>query len=711
MKTKRIGTMAIFLSALALFLFSGTVRQESAKQLFEKAVHLEETKGDLEKAIEVYKQIVTKFPEDRVLAAQSFYHLGLCYEKLGMRDAQKAFQNVIETYPDQTDTVRLAREKLAALARAQAAAEKREQDLGIQKIWSGLLADPIGGISPDGKHYCFTDWQTGDLAVRELASGKNRRLTDKGPWTKSTAFALLPKFSPDSRSIAYSWWDSDPADPGAGHFELRVIGLEETQPRVLFEHKVAPAADVFPWDWHPDGERILTYFGKHPDTYELGFVSAADGAVQVIKSFKVTGGVPWDFAISPDGRGIAYSRDSGRNPKNTDVFLLSANGTQETCLVEHPAVDQACDWTADGRYLLFKSDRTGVPGLWMVEVKEGKALGTPSLLKANVGPLWPIGCTRQNQFYYSYRQSGTDIYTGEINPVSGQFLAPPVHKVRHYEGGNAIPEYSLDGKHFVYLSSRGFPPRVKYRLCLYSLEDDDFRELDTGLKTIQVASFPQWRPDGRAISLTAVDSKDQRGIFLFELESNKVSLLVQDTREEPVYRQRWALDGKTLYYTRGKFGDSCVYARNLNTGEEKTLSSPADNILEFDISPDGKWLAFVDGEQKGKRNLGILPAAGGSPQRFHSIDVIGRYHINPAWSADGKHIFFCNMSIGASFVWDLWRFSLDDKQVRKVDSQGVNINHASFHPDGRHIIFSTQNQAPPEVWMMENFLPKTKEEK
>jgi hypothetical protein len=41
----------------------------------------------------------------------------------------------------------------------------------------------------------------------------------------------------------------------------------------------------------------------------------------------------------------------------------------------------------------------------------------------------------------------------------------------------------------------------------------------------------------------------------------------------------------------------------------------------------------------------------------------------------------------------------------------VDFRYPSVHPDGYHIIFSTQNEAPPEVWMMENFLPKAEERK
>jgi Tol biopolymer transport system component len=707
MKTKRIGTTVLFLLAAALLLFSGAAQQESAKQLFEKALHLEETKGDLEKAVDVYKRIVAEFPEERVVAAQSFYHLGLCYEKLGLRDAQKAYQNVVDSYPDQTATAKLAKEKLAALARAQALALKGEQDLSIQKVWSGPLTDPIGGISPDGKSYCFTDWQTGDLAIRELATGKDRRITDKGPWTKSSAFAFLPKWSPDGRSIAYSWYDPDPKGE---HFEMRLIGLEETQPRIIFEHKVTPVADVFPVDWHPDGKRILTYFGRHPDTYELGFISVADNAVQVLKAFSLFGSFAWNFAISPDGRTIAYDRNSEQKPKSLDIYLLSTDGKREQCLVGHPAADQVCDWTADGRFLLFSSDRTGFPGLWIVEVKDGKEFGTPSLLKADMGPFKPIGCTQQNQFCYGYENSGYDVYMGEIDPVSGQFLAPPVKKVRLYEGRNTTPECSPDGKYFVYISFRGFSPRTKHVLCLYSLENDEIRELDTGLKAINQGSFPQWRPDGKAISLAGTDSEGRLGIYLFELESEKLSPLVLSTREEPILRHRWANDGQTLFLTKGETRKpTSIYARDLKTGEEKALTSPADDIRDFDISPDGKWLACVD---RGlKRDLGIIPTAGGALQKLCSFEAMGQYHIIPAWSADGKYIFFCNLASPATNQWEVWRFSLEGKQAQKMEHQGVNVRHLSIHPDGRHMIFSTQSEGPSEVWMMENFLPKAKEEK
>ena len=56
MNQKKNAVVVIFLLVGVSLLFSNLSRQETAKELFEKAVYLEETKGDLEKAIAAYDQ-------------------------------------------------------------------------------------------------------------------------------------------------------------------------------------------------------------------------------------------------------------------------------------------------------------------------------------------------------------------------------------------------------------------------------------------------------------------------------------------------------------------------------------------------------------------------------------------------------------------------------------------------------------------------------
>lgn len=682
---------------------------QSADILLGTAIHQEEVEGDLEAAIETYKKLLAEYPDNHPLAAQAQFRIGICYEKLGLKEAEKAFQKVIENYPDQTAIVEMARKKLAVLSGARASVQKGEGDLGFQKVWSGTGVDELGDVSPDGRLFGFTSWDTGDLAVLEFATGKIRRLTDKGPWTKSSDFAMFPEWSPDGRFLAYDWFD------GQGkHMELRLIGLEEPEPTILYPHKLATAGDILPMDWHPNGEEILVLIGRPPDTYQLGFISVSDKTLRVLKEFKnfsfsIEGGSPWNFVISPDGRTIAYDKASRENPMNRDIFLLSTNGTQEQRLFDHPALDHVCAWTADGQHLLFVSDRTGSLGLWIVPVKEGKILEAPRLVKADMGSFSPIGRTGQDQLFFASLRGGSDIYLAEVDPAAGQLLAPAVKQVRLYEGRNAFPEFSPDGKSFLYLSTRGNYPWVTTVLCLSSLETGEIREIDTGIKTagnmMAMASAPQWRPDGRAISIFGKDGQGRSGIHQFDLESGKTSLLVPSGEKERIRSHCWATDGLALFYTKGEQISYQIYTWDLKTGQEKVLPGSPEDAWNIDISFDGQWLAILNGERT--RRLSIIPAKGGTPQELHSFKVNGMYNMFPTWSADGKFIYYCSRKTEMS-GWDMWRFSVEDKQVQKIDPSTLNFRFASFHPDGRRMIFSTETflDENSEIWMMENFLPK-----
>jgi len=90
MNKKKNLIMVIILFTGISFLFSSMIQKETAKELFERALYFEETKGDLEKAIELYSRIVKEFPDERVTAAKAQLHIGMCYEKLGLREAQNA---------------------------------------------------------------------------------------------------------------------------------------------------------------------------------------------------------------------------------------------------------------------------------------------------------------------------------------------------------------------------------------------------------------------------------------------------------------------------------------------------------------------------------------------------------------------------------------------------------------------------------------------
>ena len=102
---RRIG----LISALSLALLFGTVMvfpAEDVSVLLEKAIYAEETLGDLNEAIDIYKQIAADVDAGRTTAAQALYRLGMCYRKSGDNaEAQETFVHLTQLYPEQKELI------------------------------------------------------------------------------------------------------------------------------------------------------------------------------------------------------------------------------------------------------------------------------------------------------------------------------------------------------------------------------------------------------------------------------------------------------------------------------------------------------------------------------------------------------------------------------------------------------------------------------
>ena len=86
---------------------------QTTSDLFEKAVYADETAGNLDKAIELYSQVIAKTKKANHIAAEAQYRLGLCFEKQGKaKQAREAFQAVVDNFPKEAKFVTLAKKHL-----------------------------------------------------------------------------------------------------------------------------------------------------------------------------------------------------------------------------------------------------------------------------------------------------------------------------------------------------------------------------------------------------------------------------------------------------------------------------------------------------------------------------------------------------------------------------------------------------------------------
>ncbi|HEU0138570.1 MAG TPA: DUF3108 domain-containing protein [Bryobacteraceae bacterium] len=110
MKMKRY-----LIHTVLMVLLAGTVplKAQTAAELLQKGIYTQETLGDVDGAIKIYRQILSTAGEVRTYAAQAQYRLGLCLLRKGERaEAEKTFTTLVEQYPDQKDLVAKAKEQL-----------------------------------------------------------------------------------------------------------------------------------------------------------------------------------------------------------------------------------------------------------------------------------------------------------------------------------------------------------------------------------------------------------------------------------------------------------------------------------------------------------------------------------------------------------------------------------------------------------------------
>jgi Tol biopolymer transport system component len=672
---------SFLIAGFALAAFT-SAQKEDPGLLLEKATKLELVDGDLKGAIATYERILNVQGVPRVAAARALLHLGECHEKLGHAEARKAYERLVREFADQTEEAGRARARLAALG-------ERDTAMRARQVWAGPFDDLLGAVSRDGRSLTLQDWESQNLAVRDLTTGEKRLVTHKGPGFE---FALLSLPSPDGKDVAYAWYNKD------HHFDLRVVGMDGSNPRVL--HASDELSYLEPTDWSPDGRSVLAVVHRKDKSTQIVQVAVKDGSAKVLRAFDSQ--APQRPRFSPDGRFVAYGFPQGPGAEERDIFVMTVDGSRETPLVQHPANDNMADWTPDGRRIVFGSDRSGTMGAWWTAVAEGRPRGAPELLKPDMGQdTFPMGFTQDGSFYYWARTGMRDVYVAELDLATGRRLAGPSLATQRYAGSNSRPDWSSDGRQLVFLSQRGPGAWGAKAICARDSETGEVRELASRLDRV---SWVRWSPDGR--SLLAPASVDG-GFPLCRIDVQSGGFECMDLKSLG-WEGAWSADGKAIFYCRGWSGTpktASIVARDIATGQEKELHSvtePSHYFAGVALSPDGRQLALAVGEG-GSKVLKVLPAEGGEAR-----DVLRGVQMplpgSVAWAPDGTGLLFTRKPNPRSPTTELWLVPVQGGDPRKLDLAADNMRDVRTHPDGRHVAY-TAGKDRMEVWALSNFLP------
>jgi hypothetical protein len=103
-------TQHLAAAIMATLLLAGAANAQSAADLLQKGIHAQETVGDLDGAIQIFRQVVASPNTNKQLAAQAQYQLVLCVLQKGDRPgASQELQLLEKNFADQPDLIEKAR--------------------------------------------------------------------------------------------------------------------------------------------------------------------------------------------------------------------------------------------------------------------------------------------------------------------------------------------------------------------------------------------------------------------------------------------------------------------------------------------------------------------------------------------------------------------------------------------------------------------------
>jgi Tol biopolymer transport system component len=574
----------------------------------------------------------------------------------------------------------------------------------IRQLWAGTDVDGHGGASTDGRYLSYIDRESGDLAIRNLRTGEKRRLTDARSRARSTQAARFPLMAKGIEWVAYAWCVQEAS------CELQAVDLNGSHPRLLYRSD--DIKDVQPAAWFPDGRQLLAILTRRDGASQIARLSIADGSLRVLKALDKRR--PLTLSLSPDERYITYDLPPDTESRQRDIFVLAADGSREVALVQHPANDLFPLWTPDGGGVVFVSDRTGSPGVWLSPIRDGQPAGPPRLVKADMGRMLPLGLGADGSYYYSLQTDLRDLFIAHLDPATSKLTEAPLPVAQRFMSSEAVPEWSPDGQSIAYVRHRGpYEEQSSGTVCIRSLRENKEREYSAGLNHLAEA---RWSPDGRWILLSGSNNPGGAAFYRLSLETGEVTPVLEAPPGVHARHPVWSADARAIIYARSGGSSADVRAgspvrawedalvwRNLETGNEIELyrCEPSCSLGHVALSRDSRWLAFLVHEPASRTDLiRVMPLEGGKPHDPIRVEAPLAL-ADLAWTPDGRILFAAANLDHDAATTEMWRVSPQGGLAEFVGGTTPGLNGFRLHPDGRQVAFSAGHTTS-EVWVMEN---------
>jgi Tol biopolymer transport system component/predicted Ser/Thr protein kinase len=435
------------------------------------------------------------------------------------------------------------------------------------------------------------------------------------------------------------------------------------------------------------------------------------------------------MAISPDGRWLAFPA-TGEDGVNR-YWLRSLETVEARPLPGTETAYVPPAWSADSRYVIFSP--LGVGQIKKVDIQGGP----PQTISEMIGRLNGASANKDGMIIFASSAAGQPVFR-----VSAGAMPVPVTALGKGETSHRFPQFLPDGRHFLYLKLAADPNVAGAYIGDIDAKPEaqsSTRVLATNRQAYYAASTPGGRGrliflrdntllaqpfdaarmelSGEAVPIAeAVDSFPAQNYALFSVSDSgalvyrggagaKLAVTWFDEKGQPAgtfepgeyARPALSPDQTQIAVAAGPTGSRDIWILDVTRRTTTRLTfDPADDDNPV-WSPDGRTIAFSSNRTKPAK-MYAKPADGSGEERL----LTDQPGFPTSWSQDGHFILFTSRS--ATTHADVWvlpepgRAAADAKPY-PLFTTPFDEDDAQFSPDGRWIVYSSNESAPSDVYV------------
>jgi TIR domain/WD40-like Beta Propeller Repeat len=284
---------------------------------------------------------------------------------------------------------------------------------------------------------------------------------------------------------------------------------------------------------------------------------AKTNAIETQRAISLTA-IAANRTATPTSNTRAVVTDQIAFRSNSNIYLMNADGSNQSDLTNSQEINFAPAWSPDGSQIAFTSDRDGNNGIY---VMNANGLNLHKITNDNTIAAWPAWSPDGRRIVFVFdHDNNSEIYV--MNTDGSNFRSLTNNLVNDF-----APAWSPDGSQIAFTSNRD----GNNGIYIINANGSNLHKI-TNDNTI--AAWPAWSPDGRRIAFV-FDHDNNSEIYVMNADGSNFRSLTNNLVND--FSPAWSPDGSQIAFTSNRDGNNRIYVMDADGSNPHYLINDTAN--------------------------------------------------------------------------------------------------------------------------------------